>query len=49
VPTGSVEETARKVIRGFYGNGTDRKQNLGDRYAEIQSVVNEMYRKGLVR
>jgi len=49
VPIGSVEETARKVIRGIYGNGIERKRNLGDRYAEIQSIVNEMYRKGLVR
>lgn len=45
----SAEETALNVIRGIYGNGLERKQNLGDRYAEIQSVVNDMYRKGLVR
>ena len=49
VPTGSSEKTALEVIRGVYGNGLERKQNLGDRYAEIQSIVNEMYRKGLVR
>lgn len=49
VPTGSVEEIAREVIRGIYGSGIERKQNLGDRYAEIQNFVNEMYRKGLVR
>jgi uncharacterized tellurite resistance protein B-like protein len=46
---GSVEEIAFDVIRGIYGNGLERKKNLGDRYAEIQSIVNEMYRKGLVR
>lgn len=45
----TVEEAALDVIRGIYGNGIERKRNLGDRYAEIQSIVNEMYRKGLVR
>ena len=44
--TGTVEEEAREVIRGKYGNGDVRKRNLGDRYAEIQSKVNEMYRNG---
>ncbi len=48
VPSGSVEETALDVIRGIYGNGLERKKNLGDRYAEIQSKVNEMYRNGQV-
>ena len=46
--TGAVEEEAREVIRGKYGNGSVRKRNLGDRYAEIQSKVNEMYRNGQV-
>ena len=46
--TGAVEEEAREVIRGKYGNGAVRKRNLGDRYAEIQSKVNEMYRNGQV-
>lgn len=45
---GTVEEEAKEVIRGKYGNGDIRKRNLGDRYAEIQSKVNEMYRNGLV-
>ena len=44
-----VEEKARKVIRGDYGNGNIRKQKLGEEYSEIQSAVNEMYRKGLVK
>ncbi len=47
-PTGSIEEEARQVIRGIYGNGSVRKQKLGDRYSEIQSKVNEMYRTGQV-
>lgn len=46
--TGTVEEEAIEVIRGKYGNGAVRKRNLGDRYAEIQSKVNEMYRNGQV-
>lgn len=47
--TGSVEDEARQVIRGIYGNGSVRKQKLGNRYSEIQSKVNEMYRTGQVR
>ena len=46
---GDVEEKARQVIRGDYGNGNVRKQKLGEEYSEIQSAVNEMYRKGLVK
>lgn len=47
-PEGSVEELARGVIRGLYGNGTERKQKLGDAYRKVQDYVNDMYRKGLV-
>ena len=46
--SGEVEEAAMEVVRGKYGNGAVRKRNLGDRYAEIQSKVNEMYRNGQV-
>ena len=42
VPTKSVEELAQEVIAGKYGNGEDRKQALGDRYAEVQARVNEI-------
>ena len=49
IPTGTLEEKAKDVIRGNYGNGEIRKQKLGDQYAEIQSKVNEMYRNGLVK
>lgn len=42
-PNKSIDEVARDVIRGLYGNGTTRKANLGSRYAEIQKRVNEMY------
>ena len=48
-PTGSIEQEALNVIRGDYGVGSQRKELLGKRYAEIQRRVNEMYRKGLVR
>lgn len=48
-PSGTLEEKAKDVIRGNYGNGEVRKQRLGDQYAEIQSKVNEMYRNGLVK
>lgn len=47
--TGTVEEEAKEVIRGKHGNGDVRKRNLGDRYAEIQNKVNEMYRNGQVQ
>ena len=45
----NVVENARRVIRGDFGSGEERKAKLGTSYSEIQSKVNEMYRKGLVR
>jgi len=41
---GTVEEKAKMVIRGDFGNGEDRKNALGADYAEIQAMVNELYR-----
>ena len=41
-PTKSVDELAREVIAGKYGNGEDRKKALGSRYAEVQARVNEI-------
>ena len=38
----SIEELAREVIEGKYGNGEDRKNRLGDRYSEVQARVNEI-------
>ena len=38
----SVEELAREVINGVYGNGDDRKKALGSRYDEVQKKVNEI-------
>jgi FtsZ-interacting cell division protein ZipA len=48
LPQGTLEEKARRVIRGDFGNGADRKKALGSEYREIQSKVNEMYRNGQV-
>lgn len=45
---GDVEASARRVIRGDFGNGQVRKDRLGTAYIEIQGKVNEMYRQGLV-
>ncbi len=44
----SIEETARRVIRGDFGNGEIRKTKLGKDYVAVQNKVNEMYRNGLV-
>ncbi len=46
--SGDIEENARRVIRGDFGNGQERKDKLGSSYSEIQGKVNEMYRQGLV-
>lgn len=43
---GTLEEKAKRVIRGDFGNGQVRKDRLGADYAEIQGKVNEMYRNG---
>lgn len=43
----SVEEVAREVIRGNWGNGADRKKRLtaaGYDYAVVQAVVNRLCR-----
>lgn len=38
----SIEELAKEVIAGKYGNGEERKQKLGNLYNEIQQRVNEI-------
>jgi hypothetical protein len=48
-PVEEVKAAAISVIRGNYGNNPERRRKLGDRYPEIQSKVNEMYRNGEVR
>ena len=41
---GSVEQMARDVIRGVFGNGRERMDKLGARYTEVQRRVNQIYR-----
>lgn len=43
-PKGSVEQTAREVMRGVYGNGQVRKDRLAGRYAKVQRRVNQICR-----
>lgn len=43
-PKGTVEQTAREVMRGVYGNGQVRKDQLGSRYAKVQRRVNQICR-----
>lgn len=38
----SVDELAKEVIAGKYGNGDARKNALGSRFSEVQAKVNEM-------
>jgi hypothetical protein len=44
VNQGTIEEKAKQVMDGVFGNGTDRKSALGSEYEAIQAKVNEMYR-----
>ena len=42
------EKVAKAVIRGDWGNGTDRKERLtaaGYDYHEVQTLVNKMLKK----
>lgn len=38
-----IEELAKEVISGKYGNGEERKQKLGNLYNEVQAKVNSIY------
>lgn len=38
----SIDELAREVIAGKYGNGDARKAALGSKYSEVQAKVNEI-------
>lgn len=40
--TKTIEQLAKEVLEGKYGNGEDRKKALGSRYAEVQAMVNKM-------
>ena len=37
-------ELALLVIQGYYGNGQDRKNKLGARYAAVQAIVEQILR-----
>ena len=39
-----LDELANRVIRGEFGNGSKRRAALGDRYQEIQNLVNAKLR-----
>ena len=41
----SIEQLAKEVIQGKWGNGQERKNRLGDFYDEVQAKVNQMYKK----
>ena len=41
-PEKSIDELAREVIAGKYGNGEERKKALGNKYNEVQARVNEI-------
>lgn len=40
----SIKEMAVDVIIGKYGNGQERKDKLGDKYSEVQELVNKLYK-----
>ena len=47
IPTPSVEgstlDLATRVMRGEFGDGDDRRNNLGNRYDEVQDFINHIY------
>lgn len=42
----SVEQIAREVIQGKYGNGQEREERLGALYDDVQKEVNRIYDEG---
>ena len=38
----SIDEMAKEVLEGKYGNGSARVNALGDKYAKVQARVNEL-------
>lgn len=43
-PSGSALDLAAGVMAGRYGNGEARRQALGDRYREVQDLIDHIYR-----
>lgn len=42
-PKGSIFELALGVMQGEYGDGDNRKNNLGSRYEDVQNFINHIY------
>lgn len=42
-----IDEMARRVIRGEFGNGAERQKRLGKSYKEIQKRVNDVLLRGV--
>lgn len=40
---GSTLDLVTRVMRGEFGDGDDRKNNLGNRYDEVQDFINHIY------
>lgn len=36
------------TLAGDYGNGDQRKKALGDNYNKVQTIINFLYREGLI-
>lgn len=47
VSVSSIEQKAKDVWKGVYGNNPDRRKKLGNDYEAVQKLVNEMYRQRL--
>lgn len=41
-----IDAAAKDIIRGKYGNGKERKEELGDDYEAVQKRVNELLKEG---
>jgi LysM repeat protein len=41
----TIDELAREVIAGKYGNGEARKKALGDKYNQVQEKVNQLLKQ----
>lgn len=47
--SGTTKELAMRAIRGDFGNGQKRKDILGDKYSEVQALVNELEKKKVIK
>lgn len=41
----NINELVKKTLRGDFGNGEERKRNLGKYYNEVQKRINEIMKK----